>query len=369
MGERHDAQHSVAQARQRVSEIAEELSRRANGDYVRARAKETLKERAKMKMRTTGYEAKDQLLDNPLLLGLVTGAVGVIAGKALKASRERRGWESSRDPYEGSWDRPYDEYTATHPPSGVGLITDDASLRGEVHQGVRGADLGGEEGTGHRFEEAREGIREKASEMRERASEVRQKASMKMSEVGDRTREVAHRVRERMPQLRDEARVRFREGAHSVRYKAEEHPGVWAAGAILAGAFFGALMPLSQRERRMLEPAKTRAQSGLETFKQEARGHMEGLKENARAAVTGMASELGLTDESRDRYSSGQSTGSSSWQQGPSGSGWKAEGETSGYGYGSDTQPGGWRSGGSQDDERGEGSASSYRDPDDLNRR
>ena len=312
MGERHDAGHSVAEARERVSAIAEELSRRANGAYVKARAKENLKERARIKMRMKGYEARDRLLDNPLLLGLVSGAAAAIVGKALKASRERR-WDSSEWSHGGRY--LHDEgWTGPESP----LITDDASFRGEIHQGVRGADLGGAEetGTGYGFEDAPEGIKEKAAQ-------IRDKASMKLSEVGDRARHAASRVR------------------------AEEHPEVWATGAVLAGAFFGSLMPLTDRERRMLGPAKTRAQSGLHTFKQEARGQVEGLKENARAAVSGMASELGLTEEGPDRHRSGQQ---STWQQSPSRPSWKAEGST-------------------PDDERGEGSGFGYRDPDDLNRR
>ncbi|HZA13616.1 MAG TPA: hypothetical protein VE618_03935, partial [Myxococcaceae bacterium] len=82
--------------------------------------------------------------------------------------------------------------------------------------------------------------------------------------------------------------------------------------------------------------------------------------------VSGMASELGLTDEGQDRSRSGHQ---STWQQNPSRPTWKAEGsDESGYGYGSGSTGSGWQ-GTNPDDERGEGSGFGYRDPDDLNRK
>lgn len=389
MGERHDAEHSVAQARQRVSAIAEELSRRASGEYVRERAMEAagdFKERAKMRARQKTYQVRDQALDHPWVLGLIGGAVGAIVGKVLgdrararyrhddfetRPSAPHYGYGSSLyDEYDETLDRPYDEYTATHGTSESLLITDDASLGGGgVHQAVRGADFGAEQPESG-------GLKEKAADavgaLKDRAENVKHRAANAGAGAMGRARGMASRAKERLPD-----RDQLRHGAQSVRHSTEDRPELWALGALVAGALFGSMVPITDKERRALGPAKARAQVGLDTLKSEAIGKVDELKDNARAMASGMMSEL------KNGEASATNAQGPNWQQpqptlkasddasagggliGGYGADTGAD-QTTGIGYGEESPGGGrtFHAGGSEDENRGSPGWSAGSDPD-----
>lgn len=328
MGERHDAEHSVAQARQRLSEIAEELSRRASGDYVRDRAREMaddLSARAKVKARERSVEMKDRLLDSPWALGLIGGTVGAIAGKLLgDRTRESRKSSQDEEKYYGRGaaygagtyqDRPYDEWTATHSPyESSEIITDDRMYgldrtTGE-HVGFEGTfeqRFEGEESHGRM-----DAVKDKASELKDRASNLGSKAKHAVSDripsggemkgrasnMGSRAKHAVSdripsggRIKERASHARDYMSAdKLRGGMSRVKHNTDEHSGMWALGALIAGAVFGAMMPVSNRERQMLAPAKGAAADEFRHLKHGAMDRVKDVKEKVQESI-GMSGE------------------------------------------------------------------------------
>jgi len=270
MGERHDAEREIAQARERLSEITEELSRRASGPYIKAQAREFADEmtvRAKLKARERTIEMRDRLLDSPWALGLIGGAVGAIAGKVIgEVTKKARfagrdyGWDERYLAYE---DKPYDEYTATHRPqydSGYQsseIITDDAAIdldrsysarsEGEIGRVGFEGDVHFEQDTGlkaraqEKLGEVRGAVSERASMIGEKASMIGEKARGAVSAAGEKL----HEVREKLPDVRQAipSKDQLRAGGRAVVRSTSEHENFWALGALAVGAFFGFMVP------------------------------------------------------------------------------------------------------------------------------
>jgi hypothetical protein len=91
--------------------------------------------------------------------------------------------------------------------------------------------------------EVKERVGEKAARVSEKAQELKSFASEKTEGLKERVLDTAGKVRENLSP--DELRMRAR-----------EHEGVLAIAALVAGALFGLLMPQTQRELKVLTPAK-----------------------------------------------------------------------------------------------------------------
>lgn len=253
MGERDDARRSIAQSRERMSEIAEELSRRASPDYVRGRAKEV----AVRKM--------SDVRQNPRALGVVGALLGGSIGAALGRRAQDRRWESEYRSGGFTTGGTYVSRDYMTSPTYPGYMSTGPSYVASPEVSTVGSE-GWTSETSYRGFEGREeegpGLKEKASA---KAGQIKERAAHLRENLGERTghlRESAsgriHNVRERMPS-RTEVRGKATEMVHS----AEDRPLGLALGAFALGAAAAILLPISSRERRVMHPAKERVRSEL----------------------------------------------------------------------------------------------------------
>src|SRR5581483_10106878 len=152
---------------------------------------------------------KEQMTSSPTALGLIGGALGAAIGRAI--ARNRR---SSTRYFRGYGDR-----------YGYGY-GQDLRYRDE-DRSAEGSDRTGA---------IKEKISEGAQDLKDRASELK-----------DRAGDVVSNFRERMP------------SADELRHGAEENPMMLALGGMALGAIAAWLLPVSRKEREMLEPMKQRA--------------------------------------------------------------------------------------------------------------
>lgn len=279
MGERDDAKHQVEQTRARMSEIAHEVSRRMTPDY----AKEQAKERAREMARHGATQVKERAVESSWLLPLLGAGIGALVGRAVMTrAQEQRGhdgarFDGGRYGYDARFDSGYD--------TRYGRWGDDRyradSPYTEGGRGYMGAEAYAE-GTSSAFsgDESSEG-----KGVGERATELKDQATAKVGEVKERMMERASHLRERFPD-----REYIRESAH-------EQPGMWALGAMALGALFGFAVPVSESERRMIEPAKDKLRQAGEQALDKASEAMDATggqqRDEQRTSEFGSGSSLG----------------------------------------------------------------------------
>jgi ElaB/YqjD/DUF883 family membrane-anchored ribosome-binding protein len=277
MGERDDAQHQVERSRERMSAIAQEVSRRMTPGYAKERAKEMARHRA--------YEARDKAVDSPWLMPLVGAGLGALIGRAvLTRAQDRR----DRDWHREEWERPvrygvYERYGTGRYGMGQPQGAHGASAEWDEDLALSTQEVGageGSPGVKERLSERASAVGDRAAEMKDRlggkAEELSGRMSDKAHELGDRVRGQASALRERIPD-RD-----------AVRTSAYESPGLWALGAAAVGALFGFALPLSDAEREVLEPAKQKMREATQHAMDTAAAKME-----ERSDGGGMSSEPG----------------------------------------------------------------------------
>ena len=226
MGERDDARHQVEQKRERMSRIAHEVSRRMTPEYAKGRARDMARRKA-MRMR-------DSAVENSWFAPLLGAGIGALVAKAMQSRSSRSGereWYGRDDRYYGYG---YGQYGYGTDRFAYGY--DDPRRR--YAPGVEASSEGG-------------GLSDKASELTGRASQA---ASEMKDRVTAKTEEVRESLHERTSALRE--RIPDRERVYA---SAHEDSGIWALGAMALGALFGLALPVSEREREMLEPAARKA--------------------------------------------------------------------------------------------------------------
>ena len=217
MDQRTDAKRSIESSTRNMTEIAQELSRRASPRYIG----EQVKEKALNKT----HEWKEQVTTSPTALGLLGGALGAAIGGAIARSfrdgRDRRRFESGGYGYRD--DLRYAELRYGDTRNGDSRYPDlryrdDADRAGSVKEKMRdGADK----------------VKDTAQELKDRASNV----------ISD--------VRERIP------------SAAEVKETMDDNPMLIALGGLALGAIAALLLPVSRKEREMLEPMKEQAGQAL----------------------------------------------------------------------------------------------------------
>lgn len=253
MGEQDHALHEIADARARMSEIADELAIHAQPERVKAIAsekvsewKELAKEKATGKVEELKQQAKDAAVDKATelktrakeavmhgttelkeradtprgwsLLGAIIGAgVGaVLMKKAFSVREERSG--------------------------AIGRGREDFRYRGESYSTFQRTDLGspavGVSG------------KDKAHELREKA----------MGAVG---------------QVRSGGELKGRASDWFDR-TLETQPLMLALGGIALGMFASMFLPVTNRERQLIEPAKRKAQEGISTLGDQLEQKLQG---------------------------------------------------------------------------------------------
>lgn len=216
MGERTDAKRSIESSARHMSEIAEELSRRASPRYIGEQARE--------KALNKTHEWKEEMTTSPTALGLIGGALGAAIGGAL--ARNRRSSAASRE------SRRFAEFGYGDRRFGS---SGDVGYR---ERAIYTGDL-----------EYRQGRDE-----RDGTGGVGEKIAGGAQELKDRAGDLVSGVRERIP------------SAAELGQKAEDNPMLIALGGIALGAIAALLLPVTRKERELLEPMKQKAGEAIGTM-------------------------------------------------------------------------------------------------------
>jgi hypothetical protein len=217
---------------------------------------EYAKERAREMARHKAYEVKQRATENNWLIPLIGAGFGALVGKAIQSraggdDERRHGREDylryGRG-YRDFYEYPYGEYRAR-------------AYYGREFEGERGGtqEAGGGESSG----------------LSEKASDVKDRLASKADEYGDRLRDETRSLRERMPDR------------ETLSASAREDIAMWAFGALALGALFGMALPVSQREREMLEPAKRKVRDATRQARDVAVEKGSEALERAQAKVSG----------------------------------------------------------------------------------
>jgi len=359
MGEQDRALHEIADARARLSELADELARKAEPDRLKALAQEKaeeLKVRAKefatektaelkqhakdaavekvteMKDAAVGRatefttHAKETVMqrttelkeraDTPKGWSLLGAIIGAGVGSALMrkafTKREEHRYDNRDSQWRGEDRWRYDEMragrtdlrysdedryaTAERTDLGYGAGTSYGDVPG--YQGVSSnigavdTDYDRSVGTGDglkaRASETASNVKERASDaaqsVKERAVDVKERMMGKASDVRERASGSVDHLRERASHLRE--RIPSRE---TVQYRTtdwfnrtvEEQPILLAMGGIALGMLASTLIPVSNKERRLIEPAKRRAEEGISQLGDQLNQKLQGGEEQS----------------------------------------------------------------------------------------
>lgn len=305
MGEQDVPIREISDARARMSELADELARRMEPEHLKAIAAEKvsdLKEQArdravekvdeiKTQARETvmrkGYEVKERA-DTPKgwsMLGAILGAgVGSVLMKKAFDVRHQSDWNSRMY---GAHDQ--DTPSLVPAPDG-GLMRPTGDMRGSLGSdiGVRtstdvgttssmnmgGVDNGG--GLKERASDVMDMAKDKASDLKDRASGLVDRAMDKAHGLReripdhgqhasggmvDRARDTVHGLRERIPD-----RGQLRHQASDWYGTVSENPVLLAIGGLAIGALCASLIPVTNRERQLIEPAKAKVKERISTL-------------------------------------------------------------------------------------------------------
>ena len=212
MDERTDAKHAIESSTRHMSDIARELSRRATPAYVSDRAKETALNKT--------VEWKEQLFSSPTALGIIGGTIGALIGRSIAKERGTRTTYAYRSQVVDDRGTPYIAYATDGGPPYIAYR--DAGYRSNA--GV--------------------GLTDRASET---AGNLRDRAAETVGNVRDRASDAFSNVRDHLPSTGEIART------------ADENPVMVALGGLALGAVAALLLPVSRKEREMLDPVKQRA--------------------------------------------------------------------------------------------------------------
>ncbi|WNZ63796.1 hypothetical protein QEG98_08905 [Myxococcus sp. MxC21-1] len=256
-----------------MSELADEMARKAEPDRLKERAREVAthkatelkqhaKEAAVEKATELKTQARETLMhksmelkeraDSPKGWSLLGALVGAGVGSALM--RKAFTTRAARQDSEFAWERGerwrYD---------GLRAGRDDLRSTGEEAMGT------GAGGDGP-LTDMKASASDKAHEVKDKAHEVKDKALDKATEIRERTAGVVHKARERASHARE--RVPSREAvqhqaADWLNRTVDEQPLLLAVGGITLGMLASTLLPVTGKERKLIEPAKRRATEGV----------------------------------------------------------------------------------------------------------
>jgi ElaB/YqjD/DUF883 family membrane-anchored ribosome-binding protein len=274
MGEQDTQIHEISDARARMSELADEMARRMEPEHLKELAaervsdlKQQAKERAVEKAdelklraketvmrRTTGIKERADTPRGWSMLGAIIGA-GVGSALMKKAFDVR-----SRSRWDGSFEsrRMYGRYDMESPelvpaPEG-GLMRPTGDVRGSLGSdiGVRTSTDVGVSDTGG------QNLKERASEVMDTAKDKAYELKERASEMVDRARDKTSGLRERIPD-RSEMKYRATDWYDTV----VDNPVLLAIGGLALGAVFASFIPVTRRERQLIEPAKSKVKERI----------------------------------------------------------------------------------------------------------
>jgi F0F1-type ATP synthase assembly protein I len=305
LSRRIDKEHVKEFAHEKAAELKEKAKTLATdkADELKHHAKEVasekateIKDRAREAVMTKTTQIRDRADTSKgwSVLGALLGAgVGSLLMKKAFDVREERsegdGYLSGRGEYGGqNWGygaydrrddvRPYDVRTATG-----NVDTGDLSTSATVGESRQGLSMQGDAG----FEGGGVNLRDRASDA---TSAVKDKAV----EVKDRVMDKAHAVRDRAMHLRDRLpdQDELRGRAYQAKGRAsdwfdrtlEEQPLLLALGGIAVGMLASSLVPVSRRERRLMEPAKHRVEERISELGDRITDKIKGASDQGQSA-------------------------------------------------------------------------------------
>jgi ElaB/YqjD/DUF883 family membrane-anchored ribosome-binding protein len=249
MDERQSARAEIDDSRERMKNIAAQLARRAEPNYVKQKAKEVAVEKS--------MELKDRIIGSPVALGIIGGLATAVVARAVLGQQQSRG---------------------TYARGPMGYESDEL---------------------GEKAREAKTLVSEKVEAVKEQAGQLKEKAMQQVEAL-----------RERIPPA-EEVKDKAQQVVARARDYASEEPLITALGALAIGAAFGFLLPLTQRERRLLAPAREQVGAKLESLGNQVTEKVQSKVDDLREKISGeegeSASENGSRgdgDAERDRASS-----------------------------------------------------------------
>lgn len=274
MGEQDVPIREISDARARMSELADELARRVEPEHLKAIAADkvsNLKEQARDKatekvdefktqakeaVMRRGHEVKERADTSKgwSMLGAIIGA-GVGSVLMKKAFDVRHQSDFNTRMY-GDYDR---EAPSLVPAPDGGLMRPTGDVRGSMGSdiGVRTStdvgttssmDMGG--GGGH--------LKERASDAMDMAKDKAYELKDRASGLVDQARGKTHGLRERIPD-----RGQMRHQASDWYGTVTDNPVLLAIGGLAVGALFASLIPVTNRERQLIDPAKTKVKERI----------------------------------------------------------------------------------------------------------
>lgn len=266
MDERHAVQSEISHSRERLGDLAEELSRRVSPPYLRGRAKE-------MAM-TKSYEWKDRAVHSPKFFQLIGAAVGWILGSIAFRQNEKRqvnvlgprseslpSYAYGESEWRGQWREPIGA-DAAYTPSSIALDSD-LGLEGSGSDSPslkdRASDMS--DNLKAKASDVSSTLKEKAADastrVRARASETLGAVSDRGHALRERTSGMIHHARDQVPVARERVSNVYDRVIH-------EQPLVAICSALAIGSILAMLLPVTQKERQVLSPAKDRVKDQLQ---------------------------------------------------------------------------------------------------------
>lgn len=283
MGEQDVPIREISDARARMSELADEMARRMEPEHLKAIAaekvsdlKEQARERATEKVEELKTHAKEAVMrrttdikdraDTPKgwsMLGAILGAgVGSMLMKKAFEVRRESGWHMG-----SQGRRMYGRYDVDTPelvpaPDG-GLMRPSGDLRGTLGTDFGGADTG-DGGLKARASDVMDTAKDKVSELKGRAEGL-----------VDRAVDKAQGLRERIPD-----RGEMKHQATDLYSTVSDNPVLLAIGGIAIGALFASFIPVTNRERQLIEPAKAKMRESISQLGDQLETRLSGQAED-----------------------------------------------------------------------------------------
>ncbi|WNG49668.1 hypothetical protein F0U60_40280 [Archangium minus] len=266
LARRMEPEHIKALAADKVTEIKEQARERVTekADELKTHAKEAV-------MRRT-YDIKDRA-DTPKGWSMLGAIIGAGVGSVLM----KKAFDVRHDGSDIGGRRMYSRHDLETPslvpaPEG-GLMRPTGDVRG-----MRGSDVGvrtstdvgdvnaGESNLKSRASDAVDMAKDKASDLKERASGM-----------VDRAVDKAHGLRERIPD-----RGEMRHQASDWYSTVTDNPVLLAIGGLAIGALCASLIPVTNRERQLIEPAKSKVKERISDLGDQLESKLSGQSEDTR---------------------------------------------------------------------------------------
>ncbi len=306
MGEQDVRIREISDARARMSELADELARRMEPEHIKAIAadkvtdlKEQARERATEKVDELKTHAKEAVMrrtteikeraDTPKgwsMLGAILGAG--VGSMLMKKAFDVRSHSDSGSRMYGGYDLDTPELVPA-PDGGLMRPTGDARGMRSSDIGVRtSTDVGGYMSTGVSTDMGSDvgtvdNLKSKASDVMDTAKDRAQDMKARAGHLVDRAKDKASGLRDHIP---DRGMVKQR--TTDWYGMVSENPVLLAIGGIAIGALAAGFLPVTDRERQLIQPAKAKVKERISTLGDQLETKLSGQTDD----VSGNEDEL-----------------------------------------------------------------------------